>query len=215
MSSAVIFVESATPGTLTEFKDLLAKQLLEVRETWSLEFRTYRTLVKDFPSREKLLYSLTFPHHDKKTVLIRNSLAWVLGTAEIPDNLQTCSTGLSESIDQLLASKLSNMWAQRQVIRGDAGQTLLITGDVTVRIINLFAATGFKGLLIELDNLQSATSLTNITDLLNEMKVKVFKVASAPGLKSEDVEVVDSSSTMESDNEALFTLAKQYIEVLE
>ncbi|KAL3231079.1 Mediator of RNA polymerase II transcription subunit 20 [Nakaseomyces bracarensis] len=210
--SAVIFIERATPGTLTEFKDLLAKQLLEVREPWSLDVRTYRTQVKDDPNRDRLLYSLTFSHHDRKTVLMRDGHGMVLAGASnevAAPELRTCSTGFSEPIDQLLSSKLSNMWTQRQVIRGDAGEALLITGGVTVRIVNLFTSTGFKGLLIELDQSEglggdvgSSNGVEPVVQLLKEMGVKDYKVAGPQ----------DDSRY---DDQPIYKLAELYIKVLE
>lgn len=198
----MIFIERATPGTLTEFKDLLAKQLLEVKETWSLDYRTYRSQVRDSEDRNTLLYSLTFSHHDRRTVLMRGGSGLVLGgttdnnNTTVPPQLQTCSTGYSEPVDQLLNSKLSNMWTQRQVVRGDAGESLLVTGDVMVRIVNLFSSTGFKGLLIEVDG----GSVDTVLGLLKEMNVVDYKVAQEDNT---------------SDNDATYKLAELYIKVLE
>lgn len=198
----MIFIERATPGTLTELKDLLAKQLLEVKEPWSLDYRTYRSQVRDSQDRDNLLYSLTLSHHSRRTVLMRGGSGFVLGgttdssATTVPQQLQTCSTGFSESVDQLLNSKLSNMWTQRQVVRGDAGDSLLITGDVTVRIVNLFSSTGFKGLLVEVDG----ASVDSILGTLKEMGVSDYKFA---------------QQEEEDNNVDTYRVAELYIKVLE
>lgn len=79
--------------------------------------------------------------------------------SEVPKDLigNVSSTNSPEPFDQILSSKLSNIWNQRQVIKGEAGETFETT-DTLVRAVNLFSYTGFKGLLIELTSPEGATA---------------------------------------------------------
>ncbi|QID88025.1 mediator of RNA polymerase II transcription subunit [Saccharomyces pastorianus] len=128
--------------------------------------------------------------------------------ADIPPALvfNGSSTGVPESIDSILSSKLSNIWLQRQLIKGDAGETLLMDG-LTVRLVNLFSSTGFKGLLIELQagtSNEAANFEAKIADIeahLSEIQVKDYKTSS-------------DSLTPDSDN-YICDLAYQYVRALE
>lgn len=184
-----------------------------MQEPWSIDFRTYRCSIKNLPAHiSKLMYSITFHHHARQTVLIKDKSAMVTtaAAADIPPALvfNGSSTGVPESIDSILSSKLSNIWLQRQLIKGDAGETLLMDG-LTVRLVNLFSSTGFKGLLIELQAgapHEAAVFEAKIADIeahLSEIHVKDFKTSSdslTPG--------------SESDN-YICDLAYQYVRALE
>ncbi|AJU27137.1 Srb2p [Saccharomyces cerevisiae YJM270] len=183
--SAVIFVERATPATLTELKDALSNSILSVRDPWSIDFRTYRCSIKNLPADvSKLMYSITFHHHGRQTVLIKDNSAMVTtaAAADIPPALvfNGSSTGVPESMDTILSSKLSNIWMQRQLIKGDAGETLILDG-LTVRLVNLFSSTGFKGLLIELQADEAGefeTKIAGIEGHLAEIRAKDYKTSS-------------------------------------
>ena len=78
-------MERATPATLTELKDALSNSILSVRDPWSIDFRTYRCSIKNLPADvSKLMYSITFHHHGRQTVLIKDNSAMVT-TAAAPE----------------------------------------------------------------------------------------------------------------------------------
>ncbi|SCU86884.1 LAMI_0D03950g1_1 [Lachancea mirantina] len=153
--SAVLFVEKATPATITEFHDVLSNDLESVKEKWSFEFKTFRSSVKNLPVGEpKLLHAVTFSHRDNQSVVIRSKSA-IVTTAQgstIPDDLvlNSCSAGACEPFDSVLMSKLSNLWTLRQSIKGDFGSTYKTT-ELTIRAANIFSYGSFKGLVIELE----------------------------------------------------------------
>lgn len=180
-------MERASPGTLTDFKDALADRLLAILEPWSIDFRTYRCLIKNLPSdASKSMCSITFSHYERRTVLIKNKLALVTASAsnDVPKGLITsdCSAGTPESIDTILSGRLSNIWTQRQSIKGEAGETFETT-SLLVRSINLFSYTGFKGLVIELHSAEDATEedfkkdVDVIRNILEELGLTDIKVS--------------------------------------
>lgn len=207
----MIFAERASPGTLTEFKDALSDTLLSFLEPWSVDFRTYRCLVKNLPpDASKLMCSITFSHDEKRTVLIKNKLSLITASTpnDIPKALLSngCCTGAIESIDTILSTKLSNMWTQRQSIKGEAGETFETT-DLLVRAINLFSYTGFKGLLIEL------TSSRDISK--DDFEAKVGSIRSLlQGIGMKDTKFSDERLDP-SESNYISDLAYQYVRVLE
>lgn len=207
----MIYVERASPATLTDFKDALADRLLGILEPWSIDFRTYRCLIKNLPSdASKLMCSITFSHYERRTVLIKNKLALVTTSApnDVSKGLMAngCCTGTPESIDAILSGRLSNIWTQRQSIKGEAGETFETT-DLLVRAVNLFSYTGFKGLVIELHSTEDATEesfkrdVEKIRSILKEMGMGDVKVSG---------EQLDPSQT-----NFISDLAYQYVRVLE
>ncbi|GAV56154.1 hypothetical protein ZYGR_0BA00600 [Zygosaccharomyces rouxii] len=209
--SAVIFVEKATPGTLTEFKDILSNTLLSLLEPWSVEFRTYRCLIKNLPPEaSRLMYSITFQHHDRKTILIKNKLSMITTSSpsEVPKDLigNVSSTNSPEPFDQILSSKLSNIWNQRQVIKGEAGETFETT-DTLVRAVNLFSYTGFKGLLIELTSPEGATA-EEFDKSVQRMRTML------EGIGAKDVKL-SQENLNPSNCDYISDLAYQYTRVLE
>ncbi|SCV03364.1 LAME_0H09824g1_1 [Lachancea meyersii CBS 8951] len=155
MSSAVIFIEKSAPATITDFHDVLSNDLISVKEKWSFEFKTFRLTVKNLPpDSSRLMHSISFSNHGNKTVTIKNKSAVVTSTntGDIPTSLilNGCSSRFCESFDHLLTSKLSNLWTQRQSIKGDFGSTYQ-TAELTIRATNVFSYGGFKGLLLELE----------------------------------------------------------------
>ena len=92
---------------------------------------------------------------------------------------------------------------QRQLIKGDAGETLILDG-LTVRLVNLFSSTGFKGLLIELQ-----------ADEEGEFKAKVAGIeACLTGIHAKDYKTSSDSLSPEAQNE-ICDLAYQYVCALE
>lgn len=98
------------------------------------------------------------------------------------------------------------MWAQRQSIKGEAGETFETT-DLLVRAVNLFSNTGFKGLLIEL------TSSRDISrDDFNEKVGSIRSLLQGIGMK--DTKFSDERLDP-SENNYISDLAYQYVRVLE
>lgn len=195
---------------MIEFKDALSSTLLSVLDSWNVDFKTYRYQVKNIPPGEsKLMCSITFSHHDKKTVLIKNNVCMVT-TATLNDKSSSllsngCCGDTPEPIDAILSTKLSNIWSQRQSIKGEAGETFQTT-DLIVRAINLFSSTGFKGLLIEITSNEDATEeefaekLVSLQSLLKDIEVK-------------DMRISDERLYF-SGNDYICDLAHQYVRVL-
>lgn len=209
--SSVIFAEKASPATLTDFKDVLSDTLLNFLEGWSVEFRTYRCQIKNLPSdASKLMCSITFSHHEKRTVLIKNKLAIITASTsiDVPKALVTngCCAGTPESIDSILSTRLSNIWTHRQSIKGEAGETFQTTG-LLVRAVNLFTYTGFKGLLIEITSTENST-----TEEFAEKVESIRKMLRGIGVM--DVKVSDEFLDP-SESNYICDLAYQYVRVLE
>lgn len=207
----MIFIERASPATLTDLKDALSDSLLAFLETWSVDFKTYRCLIKNLPEgASKLMCSITFSHHEKRNVLIKDKTALVTtsGPNDVPKDLvaNLCCGGTPESIDNIFSTRLSNIWTQRQSIKGDAGETFETTGLI-VRAVNLFSYTGFKGLLIELSSDENATNedfrenVERIRNLLLEMGMRDSRISG---------ESLDPSKA-----NYITDLAYQYVRVLE
>ena len=221
--SRIVFVEKATPATLTDFKDSLANVLLSVEDGWSMEFKTYRTQIKNYPgdSRAKLMYSMNYSFKREYSVIVKNKTALLLSSdasgnsnprvQQLVDS--DCSTGFPESFDNLLSSKLSNMWEQRQVLRGDAGESFRTMGYL-VRCINIFSSTGFKGLVIQIELSDDSTAsdedlqskIDEVTELLQGISITDFKVST---------DTLASSTTNPDPSNYLCHLAYQYVRVLE
>ena len=125
-----------------------------------------------------------------------------------------CSTGFPESLDTLLGNKLTNMWEQRQMLRGDAGETFR-TMTCIIRCINLFSSTGFKGLIIEIESIGNETGeifnnkINDIKDLLKEISITEYQ------LSQDTLTEQTEMNSIESDTDNLCNLAYQYVRVLE
>ncbi|CUS23714.1 LAQU0S11e02608g1_1 [Lachancea quebecensis] len=211
MRSTVIFSEKATPASITEFHDILSNDLVSIKEKWSFEFKTYRLTVKNLPQgSSKLMHVITFTNRDNQSVIIKNNSAIITSSAteavQSSLTLNGCSTGTLDTFDNLLVSKLSNLWTQRQNIKGDFGSTFKTT-ELTVRATNVFSYGGFKGLLIELECEDGVSDkdfdqrVMKIRHLLDEMSIGEYRVC---------------SSSMDPKNyNFICDLAFQYVKVLE
>lgn len=128
--------------------------------------------------------------------------------SEIPRNLQgnVSSTNSPEPFDQILSSKLSNIWNQRQVIKGEAGETFETT-DTLVRAVNLFSYTGFKGLLIELTSPEDC-SAEDFDKSVQRMQTML------DGIGAKDIRL-SQDNLNPSNCDYISDLAYQYTRVLE
>ena len=172
------------------------------------------------------MYSMNFSDHSRYNVIIKNKLGLLLSSDKINDNVKDrdtriqdliendCSTGFPESLDMLLGSKLTNMWEQRQILRGDAGETFR-TMDCIIRCINLFSSTGFKGLIIEIESIGKGSEevfnnkINDIKDLLKEINIADYQISQDTLTEQTDL------NPTESDTDNLCNLAYQYVRVLE
>ncbi|CCF60108.1 hypothetical protein KAFR_0J00400 [Kazachstania africana CBS 2517] len=206
-STTVIFIERATLATLSEFKDVLANILLSIGESWSVEVRPYRARISTTESSDfgKLMYSITFPSHDQKTVIIKDQKFALVTTSNVKnvsnDLLENnCTSGFIDSMDSILTNKLSNIWDQRQLIRGESGETFITKLKSTIKAINLFSSTGFKGLLIEIDTTH-ADEVQEVKDILKNIGIKDYQIC--------------QDSMDETNPNYICDLAYQYVKVLE
>ncbi|AAS50284.1 AAL082Wp [Eremothecium gossypii ATCC 10895] len=181
--TAVIFIEKATPSTITQFHDILSTHVLAIQEKWSFELKTFRSSIKNLPpSDTKVLYSLQLTHRDNQTVVIKNQSAIVTGqhsTDALTSN--GCSSGFPEPFDNILTSKLSNIWTQRQSTKGNFGTTYK-TSELIIRASNVFSSSGFKGLLLEIECTDPVSAeefdrrVANIRAMLSEIDINDYKL---------------------------------------
>lgn len=249
-------MDKATPATLIEFKDAVSSSIISIESNWTLEFRTYRSQVKkkvnnsnnnstnkeeeqNESERNNVLYSLAFPQR-KKNVLIKNKIAIVTTTSLDVDNENTnpntnsvrrlidssSSAWYPEPIDNIISNKLSNMWIQRQLIKGDAGESFITQDGLLIKCCNLFSSFGFKGLLIELkeapsaNNAHTATIANNshfticvktILDILKTIGIKTYKMSNDTLNK----DAMSPTGSNIDENTELCNLAYQYVNVLD
>lgn len=213
-------MERAAPSTLIDFRDSLANVLLSLEDTWSVEFRTYRTQIVNYSDQNsKLMYSINFSHHGNNTVMVKNGMG-ILTSSDVNNskvqNLieNDCSTGFPDTFDALITNKLTNMWEQRQILKGDAGETFK-TMTCIIRCVNLFSSTGFKGLVIEIEDTATQPSKTQqefdnkidtVKELLNGISIKEFQISQ---------DTLDTHLDDTAGLDYLCNLAYQYVRVLE
>ena len=160
-------MEKATPATLIQFKDALSNTLLSIQDPWSVEIRTYRTQIYS-SNTNAMMYSLNFSHHENNTVLIKNNIG-TLFTSNKENNTvahlrrSDCSTGFPEDIDSIILNKMTSLWDSKQVLRGDAGETFKVV-DGVLRCVNLLSSTGFKGLIIEIEEEEEEEETDQVSD---------------------------------------------------
>ncbi|SCU87950.1 LADA_0E07228g1_1 [Lachancea dasiensis] len=211
MHSTIIFVERSAPATITAFHDILSNELISIKEKWSFEFKTFRLTVKNLlPDSTRLMHSITLSHMENKSVIVKNKSAIVTSVAQggllEGLTLNGCSSGVCESFDNLLASKLSNLWTQRQSIKGDFGSTYQTT-ELVIRATNVFSYGGFKGLLIEIiceddvSDQEFEQRVSKIRNYLKEISIEDYKICG------------DFMNPQKRD--FICDLAHQYIRVLE
>lgn len=157
----------------------------------------------------KLMHSITFTHRDNRTVTIKNKSAIITTSgSNVPEQLTSngCSTNAPEPFDNLLQTKLSNLWTQRQSIKGEFGSTYRTT-ELVVRATNVFSYGGFKGLLLELECVDDVS--------LEEFEQRVDHIRAF--LK--EISIVDMKISMQrmapTKPNFLCDLAYQYVKALE
>lgn len=160
-------------------------------------------------SDSKLMHSITFTHRDNRTVTIKNKSAIITTSgSNVPEQLTSngCSTNAPEPFDNLLQTKLSNLWTQRQSIKGEFGSTYRTT-ELVVRATNVFSYGGFKGLLLELECVDDVS--------LEEFEQRVDHIRTF--LK--EISIVDMKISMQrmapTKPNFLCDLAYQYVKALE
>lgn len=182
--------------------------------------------------RSKVLYSISFPQQ-QRNVLLKNGIAMVTTTKidsdDTDDNSSqrlidsSSSVWYPEPMDTIFNNKLSNMWLQRQLIKGDAGESFTTRDGLLIKCCNLFSSFGFKGLLIELreNGLNGASTVNNddfgiyvksITDILETMGISNYKTSNAVLMKQDQFTTPTSRTNK---NTELCDLAYQYVNVLD
>lgn len=226
---------------MVEFKDAVSSSILSIESSWSLEFRTYRSQIKkrvmstgngiesEEENRHKVLYSIGFPQQ-QRSVLLKNGVG-IVTTTKIDENSRklidsSSSVWYPESMDTIISNKLSNMWVQRQLVKGDAGESFITRDGLLIKCCNLFSSFGFKGLIIELreqeqEEEEVATALKvdhfdvcvkSIIDILQTMGITNYKT-SRDVLKRD--ETVTTTTQTTNENTQLCDLAYQYVKVLD
>lgn len=113
----------------------------------------------------RYLYTLTPSYLGDSTIaLINRRLAGIFSSAVseesersalavLDDHLHMgATTGLNDPVDHFIGQKLQSLWTQRQMIKGDGGNTYLLeNGNLTIRTSNVFLHGNFRGLLIQIE----------------------------------------------------------------
>lgn len=239
-NNRIIFIDKATPATLVEFKDAVSSSILSIEPSWSIEFRTYRSQIKkritatntEEENRHKVLYSISFLQQ-QRSVLLKNGIG-IVTTTKIDDNSRklidsSSSVWYPDSMDTIISNKLSNMWVQRQLVKGDAGESFITRDGLLIKCCNLFSSFGFKGLIIELreqdkDDDENNNNTNNnschgenfnicvksIIDLLESIGITNYKTSNEVLRRDET-----TTSQPENENTHLCDLAYQYVTVLD
>lgn len=184
----------------------------------------------DEENRHKVLYSISFPQQ-QRSVLLKNGMGIVTTTKIDGHSRKLIDSGSSvwypDSMDTIISNKLSNMWVQRQLVKGDAGESFVTRDGLLIKCCNLFSSFGFKGLIIELrehkqeGEEEDGTTLNvdhfdvcvkSIIDILQSMGITKYKT-SRDVLKRD--ETVTTTTQATNENTQLCDLAFQYVNVLD
>ncbi|CDO93203.1 unnamed protein product [Kluyveromyces dobzhanskii CBS 2104] len=178
-------------------------------DKWSFELKTFRTSAKNTnPQDTKVMHTLQLSHKNNETVTIKNQSAIITPTY-VPKGLydNDCVFGTPEPFDYMLSNKLSNIWTQRQSIKGEFGVSYQ-TADLLIRVNNAFSYSGFQGLILDLESKPSDTlemfqkNVDRIRSMLKEIGLTDVKVS------------LDDSQKVEEKGSSLFGLAAHYLKVL-
>lgn len=205
----MLFVEKCTPSTITQLQDVLSTDLISMGDKWSFELKTFRTSAKNTdPNDTKVMHTVQLSHKNNETVTIKNQSAIITPTyvtKALYDN--GCVFGTPEPFDYMLSNKLSNIWTQRQSIKGEFGVSYQ-TADLSIRVNNAFSYSGFQGLILELESKSS--------DNLEAFEKNVERVRTMlSGMGLSDVRVSsDKSQGSKQEDSSLFDLAAHYLKVL-
>lgn len=169
-------MHNATPGTILQFHDELSNKLPTLKGKWSFTFRIFRNNTYSIPpelansqttsAENRYLYTWV-PSYlndscvsliDKKTSavfshVVQEELSNPSEFAIPNDHLHGGATlGLNDLFDYLVNQRLQSLWTQRQVIKGDGGQSYeLENGNLFIRTANVTLHGSFRGFLIQLE----------------------------------------------------------------
>ncbi|PSK35617.1 hypothetical protein C7M61_004406 [Candidozyma pseudohaemuli] len=204
MVSAVLLVHKATPGTITQFHDILSNRLPTLKGKWSFTFKIFRNNIHSIPPElaethdsapeSQFLYTWSPSYlNDSCVTLINKKNATVMshivqeelgssGNAELAipnDHLHKGATsGLNDSFDFLVGHRMQSMWTQRQTIRGDGGQIYeLENGNVTIRTANVSLHGNFRGFLIQIEDDHTKSDTTDRKAIIDEL-IKKYDIPS-------------------------------------
>lgn len=173
--------------------------------------------------KRRVLYSISFPQQ-QRSILLKNGIGIVTTMStqagekqEIKNLIDSgSSVWYPESMDNIIGNKLSNMWVQRQLITGDAGESFTTRDGLIIKCCNLFSSFGFKGLIIELKQQEQPDGkkphddefdvcVDSIVDVLKTTGITQYKISRA----------AQEQATKKNDNSELYELAYQYVNALE
>lgn len=198
-NKSVLLVHNATPGTITQFHDMLSNRLPTLKGKWNFTFKIFRNNIYSMPPElvqshesapeSQFLYTWSPSYLDDSCVtLINKKTATVmshivqeeLGSSAnadlaIPNNHLHggATSGLNDSFDFLVNHRMQSMWTQRQTIRGDGGQIYeLENGNVTIRTANISLHGNFRGFLIQVEDDHSKFDVTDPKTIIEELIAK-------------------------------------------
>lgn len=247
IASSIISIESTWSVEFRTYRSQVKKKI-DTNNNYNNNLNdntTNKEAAQNESERNNVLYSLLFPQKEKN-VLIKNKIAIVTTTSLDVDSENSSTTGTSnnvrklidssssvwypEPIDNIISNKLSNMWTQRQLIKGDTGESFITQDGLLIKCCNLSSSFGFKGLLIELKEIPKTTNPTSTTtttsvndnsnytfcvktilDILKTIGMKNYKISN--DTLNEDM--VPSTDYNTNENTELCNLAYQYVNVLD
>lgn len=189
-------MHKATPGTITQFHDILSNRLPTLKGKWSFTFKIFRNniysvapeLVGTHEVSPESLYLYTWSPsylNDSCVTLINKKTATVFshvvleelggsGNTDLAipnDHLHMGATsGLNDSFDFLVAHRMQSMWTLRQTIRGDGGQIYeLENGKVLIRTANISLHGNFRGFLIQIESTHSSTGEADVKSTIEHL----------------------------------------------
>lgn len=192
-------MQNATPETILLFHDQLSNELPNIKGKWGFNFKIFRNNHFSVPPEladthssspeTTFLHTLSPSYMAHTTItLINRKTSGVFCTSvkeengsddalyAIPDkhlNLGA-TTGLNDPFDSFVHQKLQAAWSQKQIIRGDGGQIYeLQNGNLIFRTSNVFLHGIFKGLLIQIEILDTGIPPAKLSDI-NEIQA-LFK----------------------------------------
>lgn len=191
-------------------QDILSTDLISTGDKWSFELKTFRTSAKNTSAQDtRVMHTLQLSHKSNETITIKNQSAIITPThvhKDLYDN--GCVFGTPEPFDYMLSNKLSNIWTQRQSIKGEFGVTYH-TADLVIRTNNAFSYSGFQGLILEIES----KSLNSFESFQKSFE-KVQGMLREMGLKDVKVSLDKFQKLDTTENFNLFDLAFQYLKVL-
>ncbi|ESW99393.1 hypothetical protein KL918_001676 [Ogataea parapolymorpha] len=154
MQNSVLFVQNATPTTITTFHDLLSNELPQSLGPWNFELKIFLNNKFSRPANfepnqiaNRYLYTLQLSYYSNQTISIINNSKSIItkipntGTlfndSSSPENSALiehikhgCANNMGttmENFERLITKKLASLWTVKQTIKGEGGYGYIIS----------------------------------------------------------------------------------------